>query len=182
MIALQEKYKKEVAPMLAQTLGGNVHSVPKVEKIVVNMGVGNLHKSKELLTAVGNDLAAITGQAPSTRGARLSVASYGIRKGDPVGLMTTLRGERMYAFLERLFAVVLPRLRDFRGVSTKSFDKYGNYSLGLPEHTVFPELDPTKTAAARGIEITIVTSARDSETAKKLLESLGMPFEKGGAS
>ena len=124
------------------------------------------------------DLATITGQAPSVRNAKVSIASFSLRAGMPVGLSVTLRGGRMYSFLDRLFSIVLPRLRDFRGVSLKSFDEMGNYTLGLEEHTVFPEIDSTKSASAHGFEVTIVTTAKDKEQSKRLLELMGMPFQK----
>ena len=135
-------------------------------------------KSKELKDKLGNDLEVITGQKPSIRMAKLSIASFGIRRGMPVGLSVTLRGERMYDFLDKLFSITLPRLRDFRGVSLKSFDKSGNYTIGLSEHTIFPEIDVTKAASPHGIEITIVVKSANPEKSKKLLEYLGMPFEK----
>lgn len=179
MTNLKTKYEKEVLPQLAKEFGAtSVTALPKIAKVVVNMGVGELSKNKEALAATKADLAAITGQAPSVREARLSVASFNLREGSPVGLTVTLRGERMYAFLERLFAIVLPRLRDFRGVKTTSFDSHGNYTLGLAEHTVFPEIDSTKTGNPRGLEITIVTTTDDREQALRLLTLLGMPFEK----
>ena len=175
---LKEKYEKEVVPRLLEELGANNEmAVPKITKIVVNQGIGEIAKNKEVLAQAKADLAAITGQAPSIRPARVSVASFSIRRGMPVGLKVTLRGRRMYDFLDRLFSIVLPRLRDFRGVSLKSFDKEGNYSLGIEEYIVFPEVDIAK-SGARGLEITIVTDTDDKEIAKRLLELLGMPFEK----
>jgi large subunit ribosomal protein L5 len=125
------------------------------------------------------DLAVITGQAASVRSARVSIASFSLRAGMPVGISVTLRREKMYSFLDRLFSIVLPRLRDFRGISTKSFDKMGNYTLGVEEHTIFPEVDPTKSASPHGMEITIVTNAGAKEKAKRLLELMGCPFQKG---
>lgn len=176
---MQEKYEKEVKGVLAKELNiKNSFALPKLEKVVVNMGVGNLSKNQQQMDALRRDLASITGQMPSIRNAKVSIASFSLRVGMPIGLSTTLRGERMYSFLDRLFSIVLPRLRDFKGVSTKSFDKNGNYTLGFIEHTVFPEIDSTKSAAAHGMEITIVTSAGDPEKSKKLLELLGMPFQK----
>ena len=134
----------------------------EVLKVVLNMGVGEAAKNQQLLDGLKRDMAAISGQAPSIRNAKVSIASFSLREGMPVGLSATLRGERMYSFLDRLFSIVLPRLRDFRGVSVKAFDKFGNYTLGIVEHTVFPEIDPAKAAAAHGMEITIVTTAGDN--------------------
>ncbi|EKE13538.1 MAG: 50S ribosomal protein L5 [uncultured bacterium] len=177
---LQEKYEKEVKAALIKEFDiKNTFAVPKVEKVVVNMGVGSLSKNQQAMDALKKDLSLITGQSPSVRNAKVSIASFSLRAGMPVGLSATLRGERMYSFLDRLFSIVLPRLRDFRGVSDKSFDKMGNYTLAFSEHTVFPEIDSTKSASAHGFEISIVTTAKDKDTSKRLLELLGMPFEKG---
>lgn len=179
MNRLKEKYEKEIKGILSKELGiSNPMALPKLSKVVVNMGVGALIKNQAGMDAVKRDLAQITGQMPSTRVAKVSVASFNIRAGMPVGLSTTLRGDRMYSFLDRLFSIVLPRLRDFRGIPTKSFDKAGNYTLGLAEHVVFPEIDIAKSAPAHGMEITIVTTAKNKEESKKLLELLGCPFEK----
>lgn len=178
MTRLKEKYKKEITKELAKEFGiKNTQAVPKVEKVVVNMGIGIVTKNKELLNPIRTELSVLTGQMPSVRQAKLSVASFGLRRGMPVGLKVTLRGERMYSFLDKLFSIVLPRLRDFRGVPLKNFDKMGNYTLGLPEHTVFPEIDPAK-STPRGLEVCIVTSAKNVEQSRKLLELMGMPFEK----
>jgi large subunit ribosomal protein L5 len=179
MNRLQEKYEKEIKKVLAQELGiKNPMALPKLSKVVVNMGVGDMIKNQAGMDALKRDLAQITGQMPSTRMAKVSIATFNIRAGMPVGLSTTLRSERMYSFLDRLFSIVLPRLRDFRGIPTKSFDKAGNYTLGVLEHTVFPEIDIAKSAPAHGMEITIVTTAKDKEASKKLLELLGCPFIK----
>jgi len=178
-IRLQEKYEKEVAPKLVSEFAiKNKMATPKVIKVTVNMGIGNTTKSKETIESLKKDLATITGQMPSIRPAKISIASFGVRAGMPVGMAVTLRGERMYSFLDRLFSVVLPRLRDFRGVNPKSFDKSGNYTLGIIEHTVFPEIDFGK-SAPHGLEITIVTNSQDKDKARKLFELLGMPFGKG---
>ncbi len=142
------------------------------------MGVGEVAKNKEALEVLKRDLATITGQAPSIRNAKVSIASFSLRAGMPVGLTVTLRGDKMYSFLDRLFSIVLPRLRDFRGVSNKSFDRFGNYTLAFTEHTVFPEIDPTKSASAHGMEVTIVAKGDSIEKSKKLLEFLGCPFQK----
>jgi large subunit ribosomal protein L5 len=179
MNRLKEKYNKEIKATLTKELDiKNQMSVPSLVKVVVNMGIGEAAKNKNVMEALQKDLATMTGQAPSVRNAKVSIASFSLRAGMPVGLSVTLRGEWMYSFLDRLFSIVLPRLRDFRGVSDTSFDKQGNYTLGLVEHTVFPEIDPTKSAAPHGVEITIVTSAHDMLQSKKLLEMLGMPFVK----
>jgi len=178
MSRLKEKYSKKVVPELKKELAiTNNMAVPRVEKVVVNMGVGDTLKSKEALNRAKEDLAAITGQAPSVREARRDVAGFSIRKGMPVGLKATLRGVRMYDFLDRLFAIVLPRLRDFRGLKLKGFDGRGNYSLGIEDHTVFPEIDLTK-SGTKGLEITIVTNTNENDKSKRMLELLGMPFEK----
>ncbi len=153
-------------------------SAPKLEKIVVNMGTRDLLKDKKTKAKLVEDLAAITGQKPRVQKAKISVAGFGIREGNEVGLMVTLRGDRMYAFLERLISIVLPRLRDFRGVSPKSFDNQGNFTIGLAEYNVFPEIDIVTAIKSQGLEITIVTSTKDKKEAHKLLSALGMPFEK----
>lgn len=176
---LREKYIKEVVPVLSKEFGIDNHmAIPALKKVVINMGVGDAAKSKERMEQLKKDLATISGQKPSVRPAKISVASFSIRIGMPVGLKITLREERMYAFLDRLFSVVLPRIRDFRGVSRKSFDKEGNYTLGVAEHTVFPEIDLAK-SQPHGLEITIVTNTQDATESERLLELLGMPFEKG---
>ena len=179
MNRLKEKYNKEIKAELTKELGiKNQMSVPHLVKVVVNMGVGEAAKSKQAMEALQRDIATVTGQAPSTRNAKVSIATFSLRAGMPVGLSVTLRGERMYSFLDRLFSIVLPRLRDFRGVSDKSFDNQGNYTLGLVEHTVFPEIDPTKSAQPHGLEISIVTTGNDVVKSKLLLEKLGMTFVK----
>ena len=153
-------------------------ATPKLVKVVINMGVGNVAKNEKGLADLKRDFALVAGQMPSVRAAKVSIASFGLRAGMPVGLSVTLRGGHMYSFLDRLFSVTLPRLRDFRGVSANSFDKQGNYTLGLTEHTVFPEIDISKSAPAHGMEITVVTTAGNIERSKRLLELLGCPFEK----
>lgn len=175
---LKQKYLSEAALQLSKEFGiKNKFALPKIEKVVVNMGTGEAIKNKELTQVLKKDMATLTGQNPSIRKAKVSVASFGVRRGMPVGLMVTLRGNRLYFFLDKLFSIVLPRLRDFRGVSVKSFDKSGNYTLGVYEHTVFPEIDLAK-SQPEGLEITIVTNTKKTEEAKRLLELLGMPFEK----
>ena len=176
---LQEKFEKEVVDAMVKEFDiKNKIAVPTVTKIAINMGVGNAAKNAQGLENLKKDFATIAGQVPSVRNARVSIASFNLRAGMPVGLGVTLRGNKMYSFLDRLFSIVLPRLRDFRGISTKSFDKSGNYTLGFTEHTVFPEIDPTKSAAAHGMEITIVISNSDAEKSKRLLELMGCPFVK----
>jgi len=178
MNRLKEKYIKEVRKTLAEEFGiTNPEALPKITKVVINMGIGEAAKNKEVLEAAKKDLAAISGQMPAVRPAKLSVASFGIRRGMPVGLKVTLRGDRMYSFLDKLFSINLPRLRDFRGVSPTSFDKSGNYTLGLVEDTVFPEVDIAR-SQPRGLEITIVVNTKNVELSKRLLELLGMPFKK----
>jgi large subunit ribosomal protein L5 len=179
MNRLKERYNKEIKAVLTKELDvKNQMSVPTLVKVVVNMGVGEAAKSKQAMDALKKDMATITGQFPSTRNAKVSIAGFSLRAGMPVGLTSTLRGEKMYSFLDRLFSIVLPRLRDFRGVPDKSFDKQGNYTLGVIEHTIFPEIDPTKSASPHGMEITIVTTGGTMVKSKKLLELLGMPFVK----
>jgi len=176
---LKEKYEKEVKPALAKELGlTNLSAVPKLVKIVVNTGIGDLAKDKGAMEKVATDLGLITGQKVQVRPARISVAGFSLRAGTPVGLRVTLRKEHMYAFLDKMISVVFPRMRDFRGIPTKCFDQSGNYTLGLAEYTVFPEIDLAKVEKVKGLEITIVTNAGDKEKSRRLLEMLGMPFEK----
>ncbi len=176
---LKQKYFSEVTPALTKEFDiKNKMAVPKITKIVINTGLGEMIKDKGLKDIVSKDIATITGQMPSVRRAKVSIATFGIRAGMPVGLSVTLRGVRMYDFLDKLISITLPRLRDFRGVPLKSFDKSGNYTLGFTEHTVFPEIDQSKAGKPQGMEITIVTSTKDPAKARKLLELIGMPFEK----
>lgn len=178
-LSLREKYTKEVRDKMAQEFGIKNHmAVPKVSKIVINMGTGEAYRNKESYAKLQAELAAITGQKPKIQAARVSIAGFNLRAGMQVGLTSTLRGARMYSFLEKLISVVLPRLRDFRGVSKKSFDQNGNYTLGFAEHIVFPEIDLSAVAKPHGLEITIVSNAGSKEKGLKLLELLGMPFEK----
>jgi large subunit ribosomal protein L5 len=175
---LKKTYEKEVVSQLKKEFGiKNTLAVPKISKVIVNMGVGDAVKDKGVLERAKADIAAITGQIPSERAAKVSVASFSIRRGMIVGLKTTLRGSKMYVFLDKLFSIVLPRLRDFRGLSKDSFDEHGNYTIGLEEHIVFPEIDLAK-STPHGLEITIVTNTKDKEKAEKLMELMGMPFEK----
>ena len=181
MQRLKEKYDSEVAPKLMEEFGiDNKMAVPKITKVTLNMGIGDTLKSKELLESAKKDLSVISGQLPSARAAKVSVAGFGIRRGMTVGLKVTLRGGKMWAFLDRLFSIILPRFRDFRGVSLRSFDKFGNYTLGIAEHVVFPEIDFAK-SQARGLEVTITTNANNAKLSKRMLELLGMPFAKNGS-
>jgi large subunit ribosomal protein L5 len=178
MNRLRDKFEKDLVSKLAKEFDiKNKLAVPRVKKVVVNMGIGDAAKNKDLFKQLKEDMAAITGQYPSERQARVSVASFSVRRGMVVGLKTTLRSERMYAFLDKLFSIVLPRLRDFRGVSLKSFDGQGNYNLGIEDHTVFPEVDLAK-SQPRGLEVTIVVNTDNKKKAHKLLELMGMPFER----
>ncbi|MGB9867173.1 MAG: 50S ribosomal protein L5 [Bacillota bacterium] len=177
MAELKEKYEKEVVPELISAFGyKNRLEVPRLVKVVVNMGVSEAVQNPKVLDACVNDLAAITGQHPVITRARKSIAAFKIRTGMPIGVKVTLRGERMWDFLEKLFYIALPKVRDFRGVSVKGFDGRGNYSLGLKEQVIFPEIDYDKVDKIRGMDITIVTTAKTDEEAKALLEKLGMPF------
>jgi len=176
---LKQKYREEVIPALMKKFGyKNVMEVPKIEKIVVNMGVGEAVQNIKALENAMEDLALITGQKPSVRRAKRSEAGFKLRKGMPIGAKVTLRRDRMWDFLDRLISIALPRVRDFKGLSPKSFDGRGNYNFGLEEQTVFPEIDYDKVDKIRGMNITIVTTAETDEEAKALLELLGFPFRK----
>ncbi|MEO2069181.1 MAG: 50S ribosomal protein L5 [Desulfurobacteriaceae bacterium] len=176
---LRKKYQEEVVPALMKKFGyKNIMEVPKIEKIVVNMGVGEAVQNIKALENAMNDLALITGQKPSVRRAKRSEAGFKLRKGMPIGAKVTLRRDRMWEFLDRLISIALPRVRDFKGLSPKSFDGRGNYNFGLEEQTVFPEIDYDKVDKIRGMNITIVTTAETDEEAKALLELLGFPFRK----
>ncbi len=175
---LKERFAKEVAPALMKEFSiTNPMAVPRLEKIVVNMGVGEATQNAKALDPAVNELGQITGQKPVVTRAKKSIASFKVREGQPIGTMVTLRGERMYEFLDRLLNVALPRVRDFRGVSTRSFDGRGNYTLGLKEQLMFPEIDYAKVDKARGMNVTIVTTAPDDNQARALLKHLGMPFK-----
>jgi large subunit ribosomal protein L5 len=178
---LKERYNEEVVPALQKELNlSNVMQVPRVEKVVVNIGVGEaLDNAKSLDAAVG-DLTQITGQKPVVTKARKSIAAFKLREGRAIGVKVTLRGERMWSFLDRLMNIALPRVRDFRGISPDAFDGRGNYTLGLREQLVFPEIDYDKIDKLRGLEVTIVTSGRTDDEARQLLTMLGMPFRKEG--
>jgi large subunit ribosomal protein L5 len=174
---LRARYHEEIAPALAKQFGyANVMQVPRLEKIVVNIGLGEALQNAKAIDAATGDLATITGQKPIVTKAKRSIAQFRLRTGNPVGAKVTLRGERMWDFLERLTVLALPRIRDFRGIPAKSFDGRGNYSLGLREQLAFPEIDYDKVDRLRGLEISIVTTAKTDEESKRLLELLGMPF------
>jgi large subunit ribosomal protein L5 len=174
---LKKQYQEEVAKTLQKEFGlKNVMEVPKLDKIVVNCGLGEAVQNSKLLDAAMNDIAAITGQKPKLCRARLSVAAFKLRQGMPVGCKVTLRGDRMYEFYDRLVNVALPRIRDFRGVPAKSFDGRGNYTLGIKEHIIFPEIDYDKITQILGMDITIVTTAKNDEQGFTLLKHMNMPF------
>lgn len=175
MPSLKEKFINEAVPKLkASGAYPNPMMVPRLEKVVVNMGMGIV--DKDVQKALVSDLAALTGQQPTLRRARLSISNFKLREGMVIGAKVTLRGARMYAFLERLINASLPRIRDFRGVSAKGFDGRGNYTLGIRDQTIFPEIDPNRVSTEQGMDITVVTSACTDDAAKELLALLGMPF------
>ena len=174
---LKEKYQKDVVPALQKEFGyKNVMAVPKIQKIVVNMGLGEATSNAKLVDTGADELARITGQKPVTRRAKKSIAAFKVRKGMPIATMVTLRGERMWEFLDRLMSIALPRVRDFKGVSPRGFDGRGNYTLGLRDQLLFPEIDYMKVDKARGMNVSVVTTARTDEEARKLLQFIGMPF------
>ncbi len=174
---LRERFEKEVKPALMKEFElANPMAVPKLEKIVVNMGVGEATQNAKLLDPAAQELGQITGQKPVITRAKKSIAAFKVREGMPIGVMVTLRGDRMYEFLDRLVNVALPRVRDFRGVPTKAFDGRGNYTLGLRDQLVFPEIDYAKVEKMKGMNVTIVTTARNDDQARALLRGLGMPF------
>ncbi len=179
MARLRERYEKEIAPAMAKEFEiKNPMAVPKLKKIVLNMGIGEaIGNSKVIDVAVG-ELQTIAGQKPVVTKAKKSIAAFKLREGMKIGSMVTLRGDRMYEFLDRLISVALPRVRDFRGISPKSFDGRGNYTMGVKEQLIFPEIDFNKVDQTRGLNISIVTTARDDEQGRSLLKLLGMPFKK----
>jgi large subunit ribosomal protein L5 len=179
MNRMHERYSKEVAPALFKSFGfKNVMQVPRIEKVVVNIGVGEALDNPKALDAATSDLTIITGQKPIQTKARVSIANFKLREGRLIGTKVTLRGDRMWSFIDRLLNIALPRVRDFRGVSANAFDGRGNYTLGLKDQLVFPEIEYDKIDKLRGMEITIVTSAKNDEQARALLHLLGMPFSK----
>ena len=177
MTRLRDRYEKEVAPTLQKEFGyGNVMAIPRLRKIVVNMGLGEATQNAKIVDTGADELGRITGQKPVVTRAKKSIAQFKVRKGMPIGTMVTLRGERMWEFLDRLIAVALPRVRDFRGVSPKGFDGRGNYTMGLRDQLMFPEIDYLKVDKSRGLNISVVTTAKTDEEARKLLQLMGMPF------
>jgi len=177
MSRLRERYRNEIAPALRKEFGyANPMQIPRLRKIVVNIGVGEATQNIKVLDAATHDLTAISGQKPIVHRARKSIASFKLREKMPIGLSVTLRGERMYEFLDRLLNIALPRVRDFRGLSTKSFDGRGSYTLGVRDQLIFPEIDYTKVDKVRGMNITLVTDAPTDEEARSLLRHLGFPF------
>ena len=174
---MKDRYREEVAPALKERFNiENVMRIPKIEKIVVNMGVGEAVANSRAMDGAMEDLAKITGQKPQLRRARKSIAGFKIREGMPVGARVTLRGERMWEFLDRLISIALPRVRDFRGVSPTGFDGRGNYALGLREQLIFPEINYDEVDATRGLDVAVVTTAQTDDEARELLRLLGMPF------
>lgn len=179
MARLKDKYLNEVVPALMQKFGyKNIMQVPKVEKVVINMGLGEAIQNSKAVDAALGDLMAITGQRPVTTKAKKSIAAFKLRAGMTIGTKVTMRGERMYEFVDRLFNIALPRVRDFRGISDKSFDGRGNYTMGVKEQLIFPEMEYDKIDKVRGMDICFVTTAKTDEEARELLRLMGMPFVK----
>jgi large subunit ribosomal protein L5 len=177
MNRVKEKYQKDVVQALTKEFGyKNVMAVPRVQKVVVNMGLGEATANAKLVDIGSDELSRITGQKPVTRRAKKSIAQFKVRKGMPIGTMVTLRGDRMWEFLDRLISIALPRVRDFKGVSPKGFDGRGNFTLGLRDQLLFPEIDYMKVDKARGMNVSVVTTAKTDEEARKLLQFIGMPF------
>ncbi len=177
MARLQERYQKEIVGQLGKKLGRqNVLSLPRLSKIVVNMGVGKALQDKNRMEQSAEHLTQITGQRAQIRKARIAVSGFRLREGNEIGCRVTLRGRRMFEFMDRLISIALPRIRDFRGVNPKSFDGHGNYSMGLSEQVVFPEIDPDKVTFTQGMDFTFVTSTNSDDEARELLRAFGMPF------
>jgi large subunit ribosomal protein L5 len=177
MSRLKEKYAKEVMPALKKEFGySNVMAIPRITKVIVNMGLGEATSNAKIVDTAADELAKITGQKAAVRRAKKSIAAFKVRQGMPVGAMVTLRGERMYEFLDRLVGIALPRVRDFKGISAKGFDGRGNYTLGLRDQIIFPEIDYMKVDKARGMNVSVVTTAKTDEEARKLLQLIGLPF------
>ena len=180
MSRLKEKYQKEVVPALKKEFGyANAMAIPKIRKVVINMGLGEATSNAKIVDTASDELSKITGQKATVRRAKKSIAAFKVRKGQPVGTMVTLRGQIMYEFLDRLMTIALPRVRDFKGVSPKGFDGRGNYTLGLRDQLIFPEIDYSKVDKIKGMNVTIVTTAQDGNGARTLLKSFGMPFRQG---
>ena len=177
MSRLRERYSKDVAPALTKEFGyTNVMAIPKITKVVINMGLGEATQNAKIVDTGADEIMRITGQKPVVRRAKKSIAQFKVRQGMPIGTMVTLRGDRMWEFLDRLISIALPRVRDFRGVSPRGFDGRGNYTLGLKDQLLFPEIDYMKVDKARGMNISVVTTAKTDEESRKLLQLLGMPF------
>ena len=177
MSRLRDRYSKEVAPALAKEFGyKNVMAIPKITKVVVNMGLGEATGNAKIADTGADELSRVTGQKAVITRSKKSIAQFKVRKGQPVGTMVTLRGERMYEFLDRLIGIALPRVRDFKGISAKGFDGRGNYTLGLRDQIIFPEIDYMKVDKARGMNVSVVTTAKTDEEARKLLQLIGLPF------
>src|SRR5947209_8048636 len=177
---LKDKYLSEIRPAIAKELGvTNAMAIPRLEKIVINMGLGEATQNVKIMDPLLADLAAIAGQKPVTTKAKKSIAAFKVREGMPIGAMVTLRGEKMYEFLDRLISIALPRVRDFRGVSSKSFDGRGNYTLGLRDQLIFAEIDYAQLDQMKGMNVTILTTAADDNGARTLLKAFGMPFRAG---
>lgn len=176
---LKDRYTDEVAPAMREQYGyANAMQIPRLEKVVVNIGMGEALTDANSLDRAADDVAAITGQKPVINRAKRSIANFRLREGNPIGVSTTLRGARMYEFLDRLVMAAIPRVRDFQGLNPNAFDGRGNYSLGIREHVIFPEIDYDRVDKVRGLQVTVVTSARTDEEGRKLLELLGFPFRK----
>jgi large subunit ribosomal protein L5 len=177
MSRIKERYQKEAVPALRKEFGyPNIMAVPKIEKVVVNMGLGEATQNVKIIDTAQDELARVTGQRPVTTRAKKSIAAFKVRKGMPIGSMVTLRGERMWEFLDRLMNIALPRVRDFKGVSPRGFDGRGNYTLGLRDQLLFPEIDYLKVDKARGMNVSVVTTAKTDQEARRLLQLIGMPF------
>src|SRR5204862_1500305 len=177
MARLMDRFSKEIVPQLSQKLGRtNKHSLPRLQKIVVNMGVGKALQDKNRMEQAAEQLSQITGQKAQVRKAKVAVSGFRLREGNEIGCRVTLRGARMYEFLDRLISIALPRIRDFRGINPKSFDGHGNYSLGLAEQSVFPEIDPDKVTFVQGMDVTSVMSTNSDDESRELLRLCGMPF------
>jgi large subunit ribosomal protein L5 len=177
MSRLKDKYQTEVVPALKKEFGyANTMAIPKIRKVVINMGLGEATSNAKIVDTAADELSKISGQKATVRRAKKSIAAFKVREGMPVGAMVTLRGERMYEFLDRLMSIALPRVRDFKGISPKGFDGRGNYTLGLRDQIIFPEIDYMKVDKARGMNVSVVTSAKTDEEARKLLQLIGLPF------
>jgi large subunit ribosomal protein L5 len=179
MVRLKERYKTEIVPQMIKKYGyKNIMQVPRLSKVVLNIGLGESLTNPKAMESANKDLGAIAGQHPVVTKARKSIATYKLRQGVPIGMCVTLRDKRMYEFMDKLVSVVLPRIRDFQGISRDAFDGQGNYTLGMKEQTVFPEIEYDKVDKVRGLEITIVTTATNDEDGRNLLQEMGMPFKK----